>query len=159
MTIEKDLQESAPSRRNILLGAGIAASSLALGGAALAAKKGSHDMGHMDHGGKYGDLAHAALMGMMTGEACIRHCLSQFKAGDTSLAECADAVEQMIAMSDATFRLASLDSPHIVIVAQACMEVCASCEKECLKHADHAQCKTSAAACADCIAECKKIIG
>ncbi len=101
----------------------------------------------------------SALDCVKTGEACLDHCIELFKGGDTSVAECADTVNEMLAMCTALSRMASYRSHHLKDLARVCLEVCKDCEKECRKHADkHAECKACADSCKQCIKECKKII-
>jgi len=93
------------------------------------------------------------------GEACVDHCMNLFKAGDSSLAECADSVNEMLSMCNAMVQMASSKSNHLMEFAKVCMAVCVDCEKECRKHENkYADCKACADACANCAKECKTAI-
>ncbi len=55
-------------------------------------------------------------------------------------------------------KLAGQDSRYVPALAKIAGEICANCEKECRKHADHhAECKACADSCAACVKECKKV--
>lgn len=110
------------------------------------------------------NTANAALVAearhcVVSGEICLQHCFELFKTGDNSLADCAAAVQDMVASCSALVKLASYDSKHTKAMAQACVGILEDCKKECLKHKQHVQCKDCADACERCITECKKIIG
>ena len=93
------------------------------------------------------------------GDECIDHCIELFKSGDTSLAKCADAVNEMIVMCRALAKMATYQSPELKALAKICINVCQTCADECNKHANkHANCKACADSCLECIKECKKII-
>jgi Cys-rich four helix bundle protein (predicted Tat secretion target) len=92
------------------------------------------------------------------GTACLQHCLILLGKGDTSLAECAQAVNEMLAVCKAIGPLAAADSKHLKSAARLCLDVCTDCEKACRPHIDHhAVCKACAEACTTTIAEAKKI--
>jgi len=139
------------SRREVLLGAGAV---LAAAGVPNVFAKQEHHHGH----GKYPDVVTATLDCIRTGEACLDHCLSFFKKGDTSMAECADSVNQMLAMCTAMQKLASHNSKYAAEMAMTCVRVCKDCELACNKHAKkHEVCRACADACKDCIRACKQI--
>lgn len=160
-TYQEDPKDSTSvmiNRRNVLAGAGagviVAAASVS---PALAAE---HKMGdHAAHGAKkYQAVTESALHCVMMGQACIEHCLTSFKSGDTSLVDCARMVQQMVPMCRTMAQFASMESAHIARLAAVCIEVCAACEKECRKHADvHPDCKNCAESCLACIEQCRKI--
>lgn len=103
-----------------------------------------------------GDLIAASLACIETGDACVAHCLAQFKKGDTTLADCAASVERMLAVCNATARLAAIGSTHLGRFVAVCADVCRDCEAECRKHAEHhAECKACADACLRFIAAAK----
>ncbi len=105
-------------------------------------------------------LVDAAATCTKAGLACINHCLDSFVGGDTAMARCARAVDQMISVCGTLGKLASIGSSHLPEMAKIALDVCQNCEKECKKHADHhAVCKACAEACAACADECKKTIG
>ena len=121
----------------------------------------AHEHAGHDHGVDdmpYQSLVDAATNCTKTGLACINHCLDSFAAGDTAMARCARAVDQMISVCGTLAKLASIGSSHLPAMAKIAADVCQNCEKECKKHADHhAVCKACAEACAKCAEECKKI--
>jgi Cys-rich four helix bundle protein (predicted Tat secretion target) len=93
---------------------------------------------------------------VMKGQMCSEHCIQLFKAGDTSVAECADRVQDMLASCTAMGQLASYNSPHLKDMMPVCISICEDCEKACREHAkEHAECKACADSCADCIKVCK----
>jgi Cys-rich four helix bundle protein (predicted Tat secretion target) len=75
------------------------------------------------------------------------YCLQAFAAGDTSLAACARAVDQMLGLCGTLSKLASLSSSYLPAMAKVALIGCQDCEMECRKHAErYAPCKTCAAA-------------
>jgi Cys-rich four helix bundle protein (predicted Tat secretion target) len=149
------------SRRDVLFGAG-AVASLAVAGAAFAADdKDSHHEHHYTTGTankKHPALVAAAYDCIAKGEACLSHCLETFRAGDTTMADCASSVEQMIPVCQALAHLAVRDSKHLPALARACVAVCEDCEKQCREHAEHQEeCKAAADACAKLVKEAKLV--
>jgi len=152
------------TRRGVMAGAAGAAA-LAIAGRAAAADE---HAGHAAAGKKYTagvrNKKHASLADAVNdctakGDSCLSHCMETFRAGDTTMAECADAVVQMLTVCRATASLARYDSPHLKDLARACRAVCADCEKACRAHADHQpECKACADACALVIKECDKLL-
>jgi Cys-rich four helix bundle protein (predicted Tat secretion target) len=152
------------TRRDVLLASAALAASAA---AARASSAGEHDA-HATTG-KYSEAKafkkHAALVAtanecLAKGQACISHCFETFVAGDTMMAECAFAVEQMLKACDAFAYLAAYDSPHLPAMARVCVSVCEDCERECRKHEEHQpECKACADACAALIRDAKKVSG
>ena len=156
-------ESSSLTRRAFVAGAGAAALAAGVG----KAWAGSHEhdghgdhadhAGHGDHG-KYASLQQAALDCVGKSEACIAHCLVQLKAGNTAMADCASAVQAMNAACTGLASLAALGSKHLPKYAQACIEICESCEEECRKHEKvHEVCRECAESCKACIAECRKV--
>ena len=143
-------------RRNFVIGAGVLASAAATGTAFAAEHK---SRSHRGHGRKNQALVDAAMGCISAGQACIDHCLELFKAGDTSVAECAASVQEMLAFCTAFSQFASYDSRHLKNMARICVDVCKDCEKECRKHEKkHAECKDCADACAESVRQCKKFL-
>lgn len=143
-------------RRQLLTGAGTLAG-MALAGSAWAASHEDHS-GHAGGGAaKYSEakaakvhkeLVAAANECTRTGRVCFSHCLETFRDGDTTMADCAWAVEQMMHVCEAFSALATYDSPHLKELAAVCAKVCEDCEKECRVHEKHQQeCKDCADAC------------
>lgn len=149
------------SRRDVLVGAG-AIASLAVAGAAVAA---DDEMSHHEHhyttgvaNKKHPALVAAAYECIARGEACLSHCFETFRAGDTKMADCATAVEQMMPVCTALAHLAIRDSKHLPALARACVAVCEDCEKQCREHAEHQkECKAAAEACAALLKEAKLV--
>ena len=135
------------SRRRLLLGAG-AVITAAAAGVAFADTHSTH-ADHGAHGAKYTGLAEATYDCIARGQACTHHCLEEFKAGSTSLADCAARVQEMTAVCGAFGYLVAADAPRLKEYARVCVDVCKDCEKECRKHEEHhSACKACAEACA-----------
>lgn len=139
-------------RRDLLLaGAGVFAATALPAAASASSGHGPH---HEGHGAAapdrpHGDLAHAIAGCLEAGEVCRQHCLDILTAGDTSMAACAVAVADMLAVCEATRALALANSPILPELRVACRKACTACEEACRKHAEHhAACKGCADACA-----------
>lgn len=159
--------QGAATRRAVLIGAAALATTAAAR-AALAADESGH-AGHAGHedkkytegvrNTKHRPLVSAANGCVETGQLCISHCMETFVAGDTTMAECALAVQQMMPVCAALAELAAYDSAHLKPLLQACIGVCEDCEKVCREHADHQpECKDCADACAKLIEVAKKTL-
>lgn len=83
------------------------------------------------------------------GQICLQHCLGLLGVGDTSLAACARAVSDMIAVSQATQALAAAGSPELKAQAGVAVAVLTRCEEACRQHAGHHD------ACRDCAERCE----
>lgn len=143
------------SRRDLLKGAVVASATMA---SSTVFGSSDHDHGSMHHNNSNTDLVDTALDCMKTGQACLDHCIDLFKQGNTSVADCADKVTEMLAMCNALSQMASYQSKHLAQVAKVCAAVCKDCKKACDKHADkHQACKACAESCEDCIKACEKI--
>lgn len=150
------------SRREVLKGIGIltvAAASVVSRNAAVAAQEHSHH-----HHGHTVDLGLRRLIDHATdcinkGELCNQHCIELVKSGDTSIADCMDTVQEMLAACTALSKLAAYDSKHLRAMVNVCIGVCEDCESECRKHeAKHAECKACADSCADFLKVCKEYL-
>ena len=139
------------SRREILLGMG-AVVTAAYAGAAVSAMP-EHD--HSKHSAQLPDLLDAANNCVDKGQRCITHCLVSFREGDVTLAECASKVHEMQAICSAFSYLLAANSEYIKAYAGICEKVCSDCEKECLKHKEHIECKACAEACAELVDQIK----
>jgi Cys-rich four helix bundle protein (predicted Tat secretion target) len=165
MNTTMNVSEAAISRRQVLLGAGALAATAIAGSAAAAEhqheqQQQGHDHQKMMRGAccPHDALIKAAHDCVRTGQVCLDHCIEMFKSGDTTLAECADKVTELVAMSTALASMAASNSPHLKALAGVCRGVCKDCEDECRKHEkDHEVCKTCADACADCIKACDQV--
>jgi Cys-rich four helix bundle protein (predicted Tat secretion target) len=144
-------------RRNLLAGAAALA---AVSGLSVLGRASAEEQSHQHHQhtldqGRMRVIEHATDC-VMKGEICVAHCLELFKAGDTSVAECADTVQDMLASCTAMRKLAAYDSRHLKDFVRVCIGVCEDCEKACREHEKkHAECKACADSCADCIKACK----
>lgn len=142
-------------RRDILKSAGVVALA-AMAGAASAA----HDE-HAHHGAaarRFAALIASSGDCVVTGEACLAHCLVLLGKGDKEMAACAQSVNQLLAVCAALQKLAGQDSRYTPGFARLAAEVCADCEKECRKHENkHAECKACADSCAACVLECRTL--
>ena len=138
------------SRRKVLLGMGAAA--MAYAGNAMSAMPG-HD--HSKHSAQLPDLLDALNTCLDKGQRCIAHCLVAFKEGDVALAECAAKTHEMQAICDGFSYLVASNSEYIKDYAKVCEKVCNDCEKECLKHKEHIECKACADACAAVVDQIK----
>ena len=98
-------------------------------------------------------LVRTALECSGTGELCLQHCYSELAKGQTMLAQCAARVSEMIPVCETLASLAAQESPHLPAYAKVCIDVCKSCQEECVKHEAHAEiCKQCGDACAKVIA-------
>lgn len=135
------------TRRDVLMGMGLAAS-MAYAGSASAAMKG-HD--HSKHSTQLTDLMDAVNSCTDKGRRCISHCLVSFTEGDTELADCAKKVSEMMAICDGFAYLVASNSSYTKEYSAVCARVCADCAEECEKHEEHIECKACAEACNDVI--------
>lgn len=139
------------SRREILQGIG-AAAAMAYAGNAVSAMP-AHD--HSKHTSQLPGLLDAINDCTDKGERCIAHCLTSFVEGDLALAVCASKVQEMQAICDGYSYLVAANSEYIKAYAGVCEQVCEDCEKECLKHKEHVECKACAEACANVVDQIK----
>lgn len=136
------------------------ASTAALAAASRSAPATAATDTHADHhgDGPNREVLESALHCARDGEICLAHCLQEFSAGDTTLAECARSVAQLVPVCTALAQLAALRSPHLADIAKAAMAVCRDCEAQCRKHAEHHDfCKDCADSCAACIKACESL--
>jgi Cys-rich four helix bundle protein (predicted Tat secretion target) len=130
----------------------------AISTAAMAADHSHHNHGAPGMSSRNAGVIAASADCLKTGEACLAHCLYLLGNGDTSVAACAQSVNELLATCTALMKLAGQDSKFVPAMAKVAAEICASCEKECRKHADHhPECKACAESCAACVKECKKL--
>lgn len=147
-------------RRDLLIGAAAITSftSLSMLGVAKAEEHSHEKHQHTVDQGRLRVIKHATDC-VSNGEMCIEHCLQLFKAGDTSVAECAQTAHEMLASCTAMSKLAAYNSPHLKDLMRVCIGVCEDCEKACREHEqEHAECKACADSCADCIKVCKEYL-
>jgi len=135
------------SRRDVLLGMGVAAS-MAYAGSASAAAKG-HD--HSKHSTQLTDLMDAVNGCTDKGRRCISHCMVSFTEGDTDLAACASKVQEMLSICGGFAYLVASNSSYTKEYSRVCEKVCTDCAKECRKHEKHIECEACANACDDIV--------
>ncbi len=141
------------SRRE-LLGGAVATTVALASGVSLAAGEHSHHAAN-----KNTALLDSALECLKQSQLCMDHCVEMMKTGDTSLAVCADLVNETMAMCTALSQMAAYRSEHLHDLARVCISVCEDCEQECRKHEQkHAECKACGDSCAACINECEQLI-
>ncbi len=135
-------------------------SALALAGFSASVDAAEHEHHHHHEGdSKFQPLIDAAGSCVMTGERCLAHCLVLLGDGDTSMAACSKAVNQMLAMCGALQDLAAQSSRLVPALAKVALDACSECEEACRKHAGkHAECKACGDACAECAKQCKAVI-
>lgn len=153
--MSNDTNNKSNSRRNLLKGL-LATSAVVAAGPVLAATDHSHHHHQMSKINKA--LVNIANECAQHGDECIDHCIELFKSGDTSVAKCAETVNEMIVMCRALAKMGTYQSEQLVAIAKICIDVCQVCADECGKHTKHAQCKACEQSCLECIEECKKIV-
>lgn len=132
------------SRRDVLLGLGAAAATMAYSGNAIAAMPG-HD--HSKHSAQQPKLLDASNNCTDKGTRCISHCLVAWTESDLELAACAKKVNEMNAVCEGFSKLLAANSNHAKSYAKICKAVCKECAKECRKHDKHVECRECADAC------------
>jgi Cys-rich four helix bundle protein (predicted Tat secretion target) len=94
-------------------------------------------------------LTSATAECVRTGEACMQHCLDELATGDKMLGDCAQSVNQMLAICRAVGPVVDAKGKYVKAMVQLCHDVCTDCEQVCRKHAQHhAICAACADACA-----------
>lgn len=148
------------SRRELFGAAGAAAATLGLGGAALAQSHGGHGHGgHAAASGENAELIRAVQHCVLSGNACLAHCIKLLGEGDASLKNCARTVNAMLPVADALMRLAAMDATRLKFFAIAAADFCKDCQIECAKHADHhAECRACMESCEATVSEIRKLI-
>ncbi len=137
------------SRRELLAGAG-ALGTLLASGAALAGDAPGHR--HEDHAPKHPRVLETTNDCVVKGQQCIAHCLVAFREGDTTLADCATKVNEMLPICKAFSYQLAANSKYIKALSAVCRQACKDCEKECRKHDDkHVECKECGDACAQLV--------
>jgi Cys-rich four helix bundle protein (predicted Tat secretion target) len=141
------------NRRGLLIAAGALATAAA-GGSAWAETK--HD--HSAHASQRPKLLAALGVCTSAGTACVSHCLASFREGDTSLADCASKVHEMVAVCSAMETLVASNSTYAEAMAKVCLAACEDCAAECRKHAEmHQECRACMEACEGVIPGLKKL--
>ena len=149
------------SRRDLLKGLGIASAALGAG-LSLNANAAAVDHSKMNHqipiDMKLEELIDTFLECIKMGEICNQHCMRMFQMGDTTLADCSIAVQELIVANTAAIRFTANNSRHLKTFLEATIKVCETCEEECKKHDKHIQCRDCAEACRDCIDFCTEYL-
>jgi len=141
-------------RRQALLSTFVGAAALSVAGRAVAAEA----QAAAKTAGPNREVLESALHCVRDGEVCMANLLESFSAGDTTLAECARSVAQLVPACTALAQLAALNSPRLADFAKAVTLVCKDCEAHCRKHMDHHDfCKDCADSCLACIKACESL--
>jgi Cys-rich four helix bundle protein (predicted Tat secretion target) len=151
--------------RRDIIGALGAATAAGLSGRVFAQNDKGHEHHHHGHGGQASSAPapHARLIAststcVSTGEICQAHCIRLMSDGDKSMADCASAVSQMLALCSALQSLAAQNAPLLAATAKVALDGCNRCADACKPHVDHhAECKACHDACQDCIKACKSV--
>lgn len=147
------------NRREILGAAAMTGLTAALVARAADEPAAGHEH-HHDHAaatGRYADLVASTSHCVVTGDACLSHCLTLLGEGDKEMAACARTVRSVIAACTALRELAAANSPRVGKLAAVVADICQDCETECRKHEKvHSVCHDCAEACASCLKECQK---
>jgi len=132
------------SRRDVILGLGAAAATMAYSGSVTAAMPG-HD--HSKHSAQQPKVLDAVNNCTDKGTRCISHCLVAWTESDLELAACAKKVNEMNAICDGFSKILAANSNHVKSYAKICKAVCKECAKECRKHDKHIECRECGKAC------------
>jgi len=115
----------------------ISKTALVSAGAALAFQPKSVEAsgkGHKHHKGmaKYEAVVNSSLGCIKSGERCVSHCLQLLAKGDTSMADCFSAVQNMLALNTAMLKVASMGTNKELVksTAAACIVACKACMAE-----------------------------
>lgn len=140
-------------RRTLLL------SGVALAGSAMVGSAAAMDHVHHHDAPVNTGLAAAAANCVQKGQVCLNHCLELLGQGDKGMAECATAVNQMLALCGALQALTNQNSALLAKLAAVALAACEQCQEACKKHADkHEACKACGESCAECAKACKKLL-
>jgi Cys-rich four helix bundle protein (predicted Tat secretion target) len=153
-------KESAISRRDLLVGMGVAAMAYTPFATAMEHDKQPHAKhDHSKHKPQQPDVLDGVNACVDKGQRCIAHCLTMFQEGDLSVADCAAKVHEMLPICTAFSYLLSANSGHVPKMAELCQAVCTECAEECRKHDEHHECRECAEACEETVAAIKKTFG
>jgi len=151
------------SRRTLLKSLAAATATLA-SGLSLTAHAAEVDHSKMNHDipidPKLEELMDYVLECIKMAEICQQHSMHMFQMGDTKLADCAIATQELLAVSKALLTLIANNSANLKSYLKVVVTITESCAKECEKFADdHIQCSDSAEACYDAVEFYKEFIG
>lgn len=105
-------------------------------------------------------FAAAAADCVEKGDACLQHCIASLSKGDTMMAECAAAVNDMLAVCRGMGTLALSGSKHLPAAAKLCHDICTDCAAACEPHVGHHDtCKACHEACLRSIEASKTLMG
>jgi len=142
--VEEKKDNCEMSRRDVLLGMGAAAATMAYSGNVMAVMPGHN---HSKHSAQQPKLLEAVNNCTDKGPNCISHCLVAWNEGDLELAACSKKVNEMNAICDGFSQLLLGNSSHVKSYAKICSAVCKECAKECRNHDHHHECRECAEAC------------
>jgi len=149
-------------RRKLLQGLGLATAAISTG---LTANLHAAEIDHskMNHDipidPKLEELMDYVLECIKMAEICQQHSMHMFQMGDTKLADCAIATQELLAVSKALLTLIANNSAHLKPYLKVVSNITENCADECQKFAeDHIQCKDSAEACYDAVAFYKEFL-
>ncbi len=143
------------SRRALLIGAGAVGAAVA-SGISLAGDAPGHK--HEHHAPKNPTVLDAVNDCVVKAQQCAAHCLVAYQEGDTTLADCARKVNEMLPICRAFSYQLAANSPYVKALSAVCRQACEDCEKECRVHEDkHVECRECAEACAQVVAEIQKL--
>lgn len=142
------------SRRDLLVGMGLTAMAYSPLAGAMQHEHAKHD--HSKHKPQQETVLGAVTDCVDKGQRCIAHCLTMFQEGDTSVADCASKVHEMMAICDGFSYLLTANSTHSKAMSALCLSVCKECAEECRKHDQHHECRACAEACEATIAAVEK---
>ena len=132
----------------------------AAGIAARAQAEHEHHAGHGAGSSPYAKLQVAASLCVANGQVCLAHCIRLLGQGDKGMADCAAAVDQMLAVCGALQDLAGQGSTLTPALARVALEACKRCGEACKPHIEHhAECKACYVSCQECMEQCKAAAG
>jgi len=95
-----------------------------------------------------------------TATQCLSFCIESLAAGDTSMAECARSVRDVMVLCEASKELIYARSPNTRALLTLCRQVCANCQKTCEVHAmHHSICRACAQACETAVNAMNVVLG
>ena len=161
MTMKESTVNTGVKRRDVLMGALALAFTSQIQAASSSADKASEGHHHHHHSADnpFAEAIDVAWDCVAKGKACENHCIQLVKSGDTSIADCLDAVSEMMPICSAFAQLAASQSTHIKALAEVCLAICKDCEAACEVHKDkHAECKDCMESCAEFVSVCEKAL-
>lgn len=142
-------------RRSLLKGLGLAGLAVT-SGLSISAHAAEVDHSQMNHDipidPKLEELMDYVLECIKMAQICQQHSMHMFQMGDTKLADCAIATQELLAVSKALLTLIANNSAQLKPYLKVVTGITELCANECEKFADdHIQCKDSAEACYDAV--------